>query len=63
MNNGGRFNVSKHIDIKNGEEYTTLDIYLKFGILDKMKITSSEPRIIWEYQEKVWWHLWVSRPL
>ena len=36
--------VSKHREIMNGENYITLDILLKFGSLDKMKITSSEPK-------------------
>ena len=43
-NNCVRRNVRKHREIKNGEKYTTLDIYLKFGSLDKVKITSSEPK-------------------
>ena len=37
-------NVSKHREIKNGEQNITLDISLKFGNLDKMKIKSSEPK-------------------
>ena len=37
-------NVRKHMEIKNGEKYITLGISLKFGSLDKMKITSSEPK-------------------
>ena len=41
--NCGRHNVSKHRDIKDSDRYITLDISLKFGSLDKMKITSSEP--------------------
>ena len=40
----GRRNVRKKRDIQNGEEYTTLDISVDFGSLDKMKITSSEPK-------------------
>ena len=43
MKNCGRCNVRKHRDIKNGENYITLDINLNFFSLDKMKITSSEP--------------------
>ena len=39
----GRHNFRKHKDIKNGEKYITLDISLKCGSLDNMKITSSEP--------------------
>ena len=42
MKNCGHRNVKKHRDINNGENYITLDILLKFGSLDKMKITSSE---------------------
>ena len=37
-------NVRKHREIKDSEKYITLDIYLKFGSLEKMKITSSEPK-------------------
>ena len=44
MKNCGRRNVRKHQEIKNGYNYITLDISLKFGSLDKMKITSSEPK-------------------
>ena len=44
MKNCGRRNVRKHRDIKNGEKYITLDISLKFGSLEKMKITSSDPK-------------------
>ena len=40
----GRRNVRKHREIKNGEKYITLGISLKFGGLDKMKITSLEPK-------------------
>ena len=40
--NGGRRNVRKHRDIKNGEHYIILDISLKFGNLDNMKITYLE---------------------
>ena len=42
MKNCGRRNVSKHREIKGSDKYVTLDISLKFDILDKMKITSSE---------------------
>ena len=31
-------------DIKNGEKNITLEISLKFGSLDKIKITSSNPK-------------------
>ena len=44
MKNCRRHNVRKHIEIKNGEKYMTLKISLKFGTLDKIKITSSEPK-------------------
>ena len=40
----GRHNVRKHREIKNGERYITLDILLEFGSMDKMKITSSDPK-------------------
>ena len=40
MKNCGRRNVRKHRGIKSDEKYTTLDTYLKFGSLDKMKTTS-----------------------
>ena len=44
MNNYGCHNVRKHRDIKNAEKFITLDISLKFGSLEKMKIKSSEPK-------------------
>ena len=44
IQNCGRFNVSKHREIKNGEKCITLDISLDFGSLDKIKITYSEPK-------------------
>ena len=37
-------NVWKHRDIKGGNNYVTLDIFLDFGSLDKMRITSSDPK-------------------
>ena len=37
-------NVRKCREIKYGKKYITLGISLKLGILDKMKITSSEPK-------------------
>ena len=40
----GRCFVSKHRDIKGSDSYVTLDISLKFGSLDKMRITSSDPK-------------------
>ena len=44
MKNCGSLNVRKHREIKNGEKYITLDIPLKFGSLDKMKIKSSDQK-------------------
>ena len=44
MKNCGRSNVRKHKEIYNGEKYITLDISLKYGSLDNMKITSSDPK-------------------
>ena len=44
MKNCGRLNVRKHREIKGNDKYVTLDILLKFGSLDKMRITYSEPR-------------------
>ena len=41
MKNYCRHNVRKHRKIKNGEKYITLDISLKFGSLDKMRIKYS----------------------
>ena len=52
MKNCGRLNFRKHREIKNGEKYTTLDISLEFGSLDKMEITSSEKNIIKEERER-----------
>ena len=43
MKNSGRCNGRKHRDIKNGDQYVVLDISLKFGNLENMKITYSEP--------------------
>ena len=40
----GRHNVRKHREIKNCEKYIILDISLKYGSLEKMKITSSDPK-------------------
>ena len=37
-------NVRKHRYIKDSDKYITLDISLKFGSLDKMRIKSSEPK-------------------
>ena len=44
MNNCGRQNVRKHREIKGSDKYATLDISLNFGSMDKMRITSSEPK-------------------
>ena len=40
MKNCGRRNVRKHRDIKGSDKYSTLDILLKFYILENMRITS-----------------------
>ena len=39
-----RCNVRKHIEIKGSDKYVTLEILLKTFSLDKMIITSSEPK-------------------
>ena len=44
MKNCGCRNVRKHREIKGSEKYVTLDILLKFYSLEKMRITSSEPK-------------------
>ena len=44
MKNCGRCNVRKHIHIKDSDKYTTLEISLKFGSLENMIITYSEPK-------------------
>ena len=44
MKNCGCRNVRKHREIKNGEKYITLEISLKFGSMDKIKVKSSEPK-------------------
>ena len=44
MKSFGRRNVIKHRNIKDSDNYITLDILLQFGSLDKMRITSSEPK-------------------
>ena len=44
MKSCGHRNVRKHGEIKGSYKYVTLDISLKFGSLDKMRITSSEPK-------------------
>ena len=40
----GRCNVRKHRDIKGSDKYVTLDISLKLGSLENMRIKSSEPK-------------------
>ena len=42
----GRHNFSRHRDIKDSGKYTILDISLKFGSQEKIRITSSEPKYI-----------------
>ena len=44
MKNCGRHNVSKQRDTKGSDKYATLDILPNFGSLDKMRITSSDPK-------------------
>ena len=44
MKNCGRQNVRKHREIKGGDKYVTLDISLKFDILENIKITSSQSK-------------------
>ena len=44
MKNCGRRNVSKHIEIKGSDTYTTLEIFLKSGSMDKTRISYSEPK-------------------
>ena len=44
MKNYGRRNVRKHRYIKGSDKYFTLEISLKFDILNKMIITSSESK-------------------
>ena len=44
MKNCGRQNVRKHRDIKGSDNYIILNILLKFGSLDKMRITYSESK-------------------
>ena len=41
----GCCNIRKHIEIKVSERYITLDISLKLGSLDKMRIISSDPKV------------------
>ena len=44
MTNCGHLNVRKQIEIKGIDAYITLYILLKFGSLDKTRITSSDPK-------------------
>ena len=37
----GRRNVSKHREIKNGEQYIVLDVYSKLDFKDKREVTYS----------------------
>ena len=39
----GRHSIRKHRDIKGNDNYIKLDISLKFGSLDKTRITYSHP--------------------
>ena len=41
MKSCGGESVRKHRDIKNGEQYTILDIYSNLDFLNKMEVTSS----------------------
>ena len=43
----GLHNIRKHRDIKNDDNYITVDISLNFGSLYKIKITSSELKEYW----------------
>ena len=44
MKNGVCRNVRKHREIKGSDKCITLDILLNFGSLDKIRMTSSEPK-------------------
>ena len=44
MKNCGRCNVRKHKEIKGSDKYVTLDISLKLGKLENMKIISSDSK-------------------
>ena len=44
MKNCGRQNVRKHREIKGSDNYIILNKLLKFGSLDKMRITYSESK-------------------
>ena len=45
IKNCGRPNVKNHIDIKDSDEYITLEILLKFGSMDNMIIKSLEQKV------------------
>ena len=45
MKNCGHRNVGKEKEIKGSDKYVTLDISLKFEILDNMKIIPSESKV------------------
>ena len=45
-------NVREHRDVNIVQKYKTLDISLKFGTLDKMKNTSSDPKDYWRISGK-----------
>ena len=44
MKNCGCRNVRKHRELNGSDKYITLDVSLKFGSLENMKITSSDPK-------------------
>ena len=44
MKNCGHSNVRKHREIKDSDKYITLDIYLKFGSLENIRIMCSDPK-------------------
>ena len=52
MKNCGCRNVRKHREIKGSDKYVTLEISLKFDNLEKIKITFSESKGNWKYQER-----------
>ena len=42
--NCGHHNVRKHREVKDSNNYITLDISLKFGIMENTRIKSSDPK-------------------
>ena len=44
MKNCGYHNERKHRDVKGSDKYVTLDISFRFGSMEKMRITYSEPK-------------------